>query len=150
MGRHEILAMAAVAMVLAGLGCARDLARASSGVIGCAPEDIAVDDVSVGWSETSWAASCRGTTFRCAGERSPWCTPSVAPQPGPAAAREASASPPAPLEVPAAGESPAQSSAEPSTSASSTEAAQPDPGSTEIVPAHPIHPIPEGFTDAPH
>lgn len=81
MQRPVLAAMAAAALVLAGPGCARDLARASSGVIGCAPEDIAIDDVSVGWSETSWAASCGGARFRCAGEHAPWCAPEAAGSP---------------------------------------------------------------------
>lgn len=121
MQRSLIVSMAGAAIVLAGFGCARDLARASSGVIGCAPEDIAIDDVSVGWSETSWAASCGGTTFRCAGERSPWCAPSMTSQ-----------GPPRPAEPPAAA---------PST------ASTPEPGVDAIAPGHPI---PEGSTDAPH
>lgn len=101
MERPVIVAMAAAAWVLGGLGCARDLARASSGVIGCAPEDIAIDDVSVGWSEMSWAASCGGTTFRCAGEEAPWCAPAMGTRPAPPPDRDAAAEAPAPPEAPA-------------------------------------------------
>ena len=124
MERAVIVAMAAAAMVLGGLGCARDLARASSGVIGCAPEDIAIDDVSVGWSETSWAASCGGATFRCAGERAPWCAPSMT-QPQATSDREARAEARARLEVPASAASPEAVAAEPSTSMPPAEAATP-------------------------
>ncbi len=56
-------------------GCARDLARSSSGAIGCPPESIAVSQVSVGWSQTSWSAQCNGTTFYCSGEGAASCTP---------------------------------------------------------------------------
>jgi hypothetical protein len=150
MKRAVIVAMAAAAMVL-GLGCARDLARASSGVIGCAPEDIAIDDVSVGWSETSWAASCGGTTFRCAGEGAPWCAPAMGASPGTGSEHEAAAdapAQPATAELPARAPSPAPSTpkAEPTPAEPSTEAA-PESGPAELPPGHPI---PEGFTDAPH
>jgi hypothetical protein len=146
MKRAVIVAMAAAAMVL-GLGCARDLARASSGVIGCAPEDIAIDDVSVGWSETSWAASCGGATFRCAGERSPWCAPSMS-QPPPGSELEAAADEPAATQTPASAPSPEPpaTKAEPTAAELPTDAA-PDSGPAELPPGHPI---PEGFTDAPH
>ena len=147
MKRSVIVAVAAAAMVLAGLGCARDLARASSGVIGCAPEDIAIDDVSVGWSETSWAAACGGTTFRCAGERSPWCAPAMArpeSQPAPEVAAEApaegSARPPSPVPTSEA-ERTSEAAAEPTPDA----VAEPRPA--ELPPGHPI---PESLTDAPH
>lgn len=148
MQRPMIVAMAVGAMVLAGLGCARDLARASSGVIGCAPEDIAIDDVSVGWSETSWAASCGGTSFRCAGERSPWCAPSTTSHAPPRPDREVAAEAPAPSQAPASAPSPERSTpeAEPPATEPSTEAT-PEPGAAELPPGHPI---PEGFTDAPH
>lgn len=76
-------------LVLAGLtvGCAADLARASSGAIGCPHTAIEVDHVSVGWSETSWTARCRGLVFHCSGEDAPSCapelevTPRTAPEP---------------------------------------------------------------------
>lgn len=56
-------------------GCAADLARSSSPAIGCAPDEIEIDEVSVGWSETSWSARCRGTRFHCAGEHGASCSP---------------------------------------------------------------------------
>ncbi len=139
------IAMAAAAVFLGGLGCAGDLARASSGVIGCAPADIAIDDVSVGWSETSWAAACGGTTFRCAGERSPWCAPAMA-QPGPG--HEVAVDAPAVADAPASAPSPT-----PSTTEAEPPAAEPTPtAAPEVGPAElpPGHPLPEGFTDAPH
>lgn len=147
MQRPVSVALAAVALVFGGLGCARDLARASSGVIGCAPEDIAIDDVSVGWSETSWAASCGGTSFRCAGERSPWCAPSMT-QPPPEPELEAAADAPAATETPASAPSPEPSTteAEPPAAEPPTDAA-PESGPAELSPGHPI---PESFTDAPH
>ena len=164
MQRPVIAAMAAAALVLAGLGCARDLARASSGVIGCAPEDIAIDDVSVGWSETSWAASCGGATFRCAGERAPWCAPESRP-----AGDEASAEGPASdaghdeasdPRTPSSKGKADGATAEPSTKGEADGATaepddaregEPEPASSPstLPPGHPV-PTLEGFTDAPH
>lgn len=148
MQRPVIVALAAAAFVLGGLGCARDLARASSGVIGCAPDDIAIDDVSVGWSETSWAASCGGTTFRCAGERSPWCAPAMGTQLHAAPELEAAGDAPAAAESPASAPSraPATPEVEPSKAEPSREAA-PESGPAELPPGHPS---PESLTDAPH
>jgi hypothetical protein len=57
--------------------CARDLARASSGAIGCPHENIAVSEVSVGWSRMSWTARCREQTFYCSGEDAPTCAPEL-------------------------------------------------------------------------
>jgi hypothetical protein len=59
-------------------GCAHDLAHASSGAIGCAPREIAISEVAMSWSATSWRARCRGIVFRCAGEGAPVCTPELA------------------------------------------------------------------------
>lgn len=67
--------LTAAVLVLCVGGCATDLARASSPAIGCAPDEIEIDDVSVGWNETSWSAQCRGTRFHCAGERGASCSP---------------------------------------------------------------------------
>ena len=58
-------------------GCASDLARSSSGAIGCPRKEIKVSDVSVGWSQMSWVATCRGTTFYCSGEDAPTCAPEL-------------------------------------------------------------------------
>ena len=65
----------AVLLALVACGCASDLARASSPAIGCAPHEIEIHDISVGWAETSWAARCRGTRFHCAGESTASCSP---------------------------------------------------------------------------
>ncbi len=67
--------LVSVALLASMSGCAADLARASSPAIGCAPEEIEVDDVSVGWAETAWSAQCRGMTFHCAGETGTTCSP---------------------------------------------------------------------------
>jgi hypothetical protein len=69
----------AAALVCVGLvvGCAADLARASSGAIGCPHAAIDVEDISVGWSETSWTARCRGLVFHCSGEDAPSCAPEL-------------------------------------------------------------------------
>ena len=150
--RPVIVAMAAAAIVLSGPGCARDLARATSGVIGCAPEDIAIDDVSLGWSETSWAASCGGARFRCAGERAPWCAPEVA---GAGPAPERAAEPTAPTRPDAAAgrepraAEPGPADPAPSDSEPSDAAATPEAGANELPPGHPI-PTLESMTDAPH
>jgi hypothetical protein len=70
-------------LVLAGAaalsGCAHDLAHASAGAIGCDPREIAIAQVSLSWSTTSWRARCRGVAFRCAGEGTPSCSPELAP-----------------------------------------------------------------------
>lgn len=66
-----------LALFVASPGCARDLARASAGAIGCSPRAIEVDHISVGWSETSWRARCRGQAFHCSGEDSPSCAPEL-------------------------------------------------------------------------
>lgn len=79
----------AAVLVLFSGGCAADLARASSPAIGCAPDEIEIDKVSVGWSETSWSARCRGMRFHCAGEHGASCSPDLkvttTPQPAPGA-----------------------------------------------------------------
>ncbi len=65
-------------VLLCGLlvcGCASDLARVSSPAIGCAPSEIQIDDISIGWAETSWSAQCRGQAFHCAGESIASCSP---------------------------------------------------------------------------
>lgn len=62
-------------------GCASDLARASSGAIGCPYEAVQVSDVSVGWSQISWTASCRDMVFHCSGEVHPTCSASLAFEP---------------------------------------------------------------------
>ncbi|HWB77948.1 MAG TPA: hypothetical protein VG755_23450 [Nannocystaceae bacterium] len=59
-------------------GCAHDLAHASSGAIGCDPQEIRVSEVAISWSTTSWRAQCRNTAFRCAGETAPACVPEPA------------------------------------------------------------------------
>jgi hypothetical protein len=58
---------------IAGCGCAADLARASSGAIGCSHREIEVSSISLGWSTTTWRAECRGVVFHCAGEDAPSC-----------------------------------------------------------------------------
>lgn len=73
-------------VLLCGLlasSCASDLARVSSPAIGCAPSEIQIDDISVGWAETSWSARCRGEAFHCAGENLASCSPDRAVQSAP-------------------------------------------------------------------
>ena len=118
------------ALVLGGLllvtACARDLARASSGAIGCPHEQIAVSEVSVGWSRMSWTAQCRAQTFFCSGEDAPVCTPALAlpPVDDPATPPEPeSASPPKRVE-PAATPTP-EEPAEPTPAESRSDAATP-------------------------
>lgn len=64
-------------LALVGSGCARDLARASSGAIGCPHDAIEVSEISVGWSQASWTARCRDATFYCSGESSAMCAPAL-------------------------------------------------------------------------
>ena len=76
-------------LVLPSAGCATDLARASSGAIGCPAAAIEVSNISVGWSRMSWRATCRGLVFYCSGEANASCAPGLevspaAPRPGPA------------------------------------------------------------------
>lgn len=75
---HRINVLLTTSIALGGSGCARDLARSSSGAIGCPPDAIDVSEISVGWSEMSWTARCRDTTFYCSGESGPSCAPSRA------------------------------------------------------------------------
>jgi hypothetical protein len=66
-------------LALLASGCASDLARASSGEIGCSHREIAVSKISVGWSTTTWRAKCRGVVFHCAGEDATSCAPELPP-----------------------------------------------------------------------
>lgn len=43
------------------------LRGASSGQIGCSPEEVQVLDHQRGWSSVTWTAICRGRTFYCSG-----------------------------------------------------------------------------------
>lgn len=63
------------ALLLCAPGCASDLARASSPATGCPRDEIQIENISVGWAETSWSARCRGTQFHCAGEQVATCSP---------------------------------------------------------------------------
>ena len=67
--------LAVVLVALLACSCAKDLARVSSPATGCAPDEIDIENVSVGWAETSWSARCRGETFHCAGEDLASCSP---------------------------------------------------------------------------
>ena len=78
---HRILRSAYLALLATSPACAADLARATSGAIGCPPAEIANRDRSLGFSEMSWSASCRGHTFHCSGERSPACAPELTSSP---------------------------------------------------------------------
>jgi hypothetical protein len=40
-------------------------ATISAGQIGCKPEEITIEDDSVGWSSAPWIAKCRGKAFSC-------------------------------------------------------------------------------------
>lgn len=92
--------VASIVMTVGLVGCARDLARSSSSAIGCPPEAIEVSEVSVGWSQMSWTARCRGVTFYCSGESSAQCAPELMEASAPA--HEA----PATTEAPKAPKSP--------------------------------------------
>lgn len=76
---REVSVRLLIAAELITPGCARELARSSSGAIGCPPTEIEVTDVSVGWSEMSWTARCGARTYYCAGEDSPRCALPAAP-----------------------------------------------------------------------
>ncbi|MEM9456733.1 MAG: hypothetical protein AAGF11_21330 [Myxococcota bacterium] len=78
LGSSTVLAL----VFITGLGgCARDLARSSSSAIGCPPKTIEVSEVSVGWSQMSWTARCRGVDFYCSGDSSAQCSPAQDPEP---------------------------------------------------------------------
>ena len=132
---HRILRLAVAALVLSG--CAGDLARASAGAIGCPHKEIDVDDVSVGWSQMSWTAQCRGTTFHCSGENGPICSPQRDDQPTGPATFERSAPAPAqaaPTPPPVNATEP-PSAADPRLDAQSTEPTLSTPDASQTEPA---------------
>jgi hypothetical protein len=109
---HERLTVLA-ALLLATTGCisTHRLQTATSGVIGCPPEEIAVSnryDMGPGIHEAwqaSWQASCREHTFQCSGQGNVInCTPllpggppaatAIAPVPSAAPASTAETPPP--------------------------------------------------------
>jgi hypothetical protein len=61
----------AATVLIAGLtACAASNAQlrsASSGHVGCAPEDIGIENYSLGATTSSWTAACNGKTFYCSG-----------------------------------------------------------------------------------
>lgn len=78
----------------------------SSGLTGCAPAEITVDEVGGEWgSYIDWRATCRGTVYRCsaASESSSHCTPSPGALGAPAVP-DAPAVPAAPVVTPAPAE----------------------------------------------
>lgn len=48
-------------------GCSVDYARASmtSGLIGCSPSDLRIEEGEIGWQTDTWTASCGGKKFYC-------------------------------------------------------------------------------------
>jgi len=81
-GLHSLWGRTLLALgATAPLGCAADLARASSSAIGCAYGAIEISDVSVGWSRMSWRARCNGSDFYCSGESNADCAPASATRP---------------------------------------------------------------------
>jgi hypothetical protein len=46
-------------------GCAADLQNASSGKIGCAPQQITIENDEVGWASRTWTAACNGKQYFC-------------------------------------------------------------------------------------
>ncbi|MFZ5896858.1 MAG: hypothetical protein ACOY0T_37725 [Myxococcota bacterium] len=72
-------------------GCAGSLASVSAGHVGCAPSQIEISDEVMGFSSTSWTATCGERVYTCSGAQNQVaCTPLGGEQPKPAAA------PPAP------------------------------------------------------
>jgi len=52
------------------MGCAASNAQlraVSSGHVGCSPDEIGIENYSLGLTTSSWAAVCRGKTFYCSG-----------------------------------------------------------------------------------
>lgn len=57
-------------------GCASSLASVSAGHIGCAPSQIEISDEEIGFSSTSWTATCGSRVYACSGARNDIaCTP---------------------------------------------------------------------------
>ncbi len=54
-------------LCVGALSCASTLRSASSGEIGCPPEEVQVHDMKRGWASATWTATCRGRTFYCSG-----------------------------------------------------------------------------------
>jgi len=54
-------------LCLVGTSCSGAAQSASSGHIGCSPEEVQVLNLKRGWSSATWTAVCRGRTFYCSG-----------------------------------------------------------------------------------
>jgi hypothetical protein len=69
MTMKPLLVLAAI--LLSGLsGCAASNAQlksVSSGHVGCAPDEIAIENYNLGVSTSSWTALCKGKAFFCSG-----------------------------------------------------------------------------------
>lgn len=61
-----VLAVIAVLATGSGCGVANSMARTmTSGQIGCAPDDIIIEDLKNGMVTNSWVAKCEGKTYYC-------------------------------------------------------------------------------------
>lgn len=88
-----------IALFVASLplfGCASSLASVSAGHIGCAPSEVEISDEEIGFSSTSWTATCGERVYTCSGAQNQVaCTPlggeppkaAAAPAPAPTAAQ---------------------------------------------------------------
>lgn len=54
-----------LAVAVAGCATQRELALASAGKIGCAPEEIEISDKALGISSVAWVATCKGRKYAC-------------------------------------------------------------------------------------
>ena len=61
--------LTAVVFLLLLISCAStgDFQKASSGFVGCDPNEIVISDRTSGMGVASWKASCKGKTFHCSG-----------------------------------------------------------------------------------
>jgi hypothetical protein len=52
--------------ILVTTGCS-DYARASmtSGLVGCSPAELRIEDSEIGWQTDTWTANCNGKRFYC-------------------------------------------------------------------------------------
>lgn len=57
-------ALIVTTLVLAGCG-ASALRSASSGEVGCSPQEIEIADDEGGWGTRTWTATCHGKRFFC-------------------------------------------------------------------------------------
>jgi hypothetical protein len=66
--KHLLMVGAILALGLSACAASNaQLRSASSGHVGCAPDEIAIENYNLGVSTSSWTALCKGKSFYCSG-----------------------------------------------------------------------------------